>query len=173
VHGSWLAQNNKRVYPVVGAESTGTRLMCDLLIEAGCQCNHSDDWQWQQWDNEVPHGQPLTYHRSFPHGGQWHSMSDLFNCFKSYQLFTVVMVRDWYSIACSQSRFQKVNTITPNIQRAYINIFEGLKEHNYEIVPYEALRSEDYVRAFLERLGLDHHCRLPVIRDENEKYYAL
>ncbi len=172
MRGYSLAQKNKRVFIVVGAESTGTRLLSEILISAGCQCKHSDGWHWQQWDYELPKDDTLVYHRSFPHGGQWYSMSEIFRRFTGYQFFVVVMVRDWHSVSYSQARFQEFKAIAPNIQRAYIDIFAGLKNIPYEIVSYEALQSEDYIRAFLERLHLDHHCQLPAIRDENGKYYA-
>jgi hypothetical protein len=135
----------------IGGESTGTRLMAEIIHAMG--------------------GTPI--HRSFPYGVE-HSWPDLSKIdFDS----AVVMVRNWEPTIQSQIRVGHVEsreTGLLNLQNAYQQIFAGLIGKPYIIVSYEALIHD--LRMTIRSIafaipGLTVNWRaLPDITDENKKY---
>lgn len=132
-------------YLVMGAESSGTRLMTRILITAGC---FGDDGHEQRLDKSlsIANGQMLVWRRSFPHSGIWPDISRMVKRLEDagYSTQAVVMCRAWWAMMPSQVRNGHVNNeaiALERIQQAYPNIYgqlEGLQLH-YVVVPYEAL----------------------------------
>lgn len=166
----------KKAYLVLGAESTGTRWMRDILISAGCLCNYDYATHWQEWDETPPTTQtPVVWHRSYPHGLQYPSIRDMTKHLATYHIQAVVMVRDWYCVYRSQSRFQSEPVIWQNLRRAYPEI---LTELNLLGIPYFietygslVMNYELHTRWLLKQLGLPDDRPLPPVHDGNAKYY--
>lgn len=137
---------------VVGGESTGTRLMAEIVTAMG--------------------GQPI--HRSFPYGVEhaWPVLAEIE--FDSM----VIMVRNWEATIRSQLRVGHVTeSITGlfNLQSAYTKIFEQIPlDKPYIVVPYEGLvhDTEQTLRSIAFAIpGLSLNFRvLPEITNGNEKY---
>ena len=54
-----------RAFVVLGAESSGTRLLTRILIASGCEGSAEHE---QPWDKKLPYDQPLiVWRRSLPH----------------------------------------------------------------------------------------------------------
>lgn len=168
-----------KAYLVLGAESTGTRLVTRLLIECGCI---GDGGHEQRWDKQLPHSdnQPLiVIRRSFPHLKQWQNLYDLLQKLRKNdydQLIAVVLTRDWNSVIQSQLNYghtkSKEDSAT-NIRRAYYWIIKQLYEFNiqYYIQTYEALKDESILRNFIKEIGLELPENHEQITDQNRKYY--
>ena len=67
----------RKIYIVLGGESTGTRLVTKLMMQAGC---YGEDAHIQSMDGDVKEmrwdkikatlkNQPIVWRRSFPHDG--------------------------------------------------------------------------------------------------------
>lgn len=135
----------------VGGESTGTRLMTEIVAALG--------------------GDPI--HRSFPYGVEhgWPDLSQIeFDA-------AVVMVRNWAATIKSQLKVGHVQSRYAgllNLQDAYQKIFAGLTSIPYVVVPYEALVHDtkmtiESIQFAIPGLTLDG-AKIPVITDENKKW---
>ncbi len=162
--------NGANAYLVLGAESSGTRLFTRILMGVGCA---GDDGHEQKFDVLIPeaNGRPIVWRRSFPHGGEWPKVPDLYRSLrdKDYEVRAVVMTRDWLAMRKSQIEAGHVaghaggqhdleTKALQNIREAYNRIFGGL--HNadtmpYVMVSYEGLyqRPEITIRHTLDTLG--------------------
>jgi len=172
----------KQGYFVVGPESSGTRLMTQLLMGVGCFGDYTHDQRLDEpglWPDE----QRLVWRRSVPHR---HNMPDVFLCImrmrsNGYNTTVLVMSRDWHSMAISQEQIGHVKSTTEalsNIQLAYTYIFNSLLDATvaFEIVNYEALvaRPQECAHYLFNRIGLgsSKQPKLPVVvYDGNARYY--
>jgi LPS sulfotransferase NodH len=100
-----------RGFIVVGAESTGTRLVTKILINMGCA---GWDGHFQPFDKE-PFGSTdlVVWRRSVPHSGQWLQLPFLVTRLREAkrEVHVVVTVRDWAITAASQVRNKHAVTI--------------------------------------------------------------
>lgn len=155
--------NRNLAYIVVGAESTGTRLVTRLLIAAGC---YGDPGEHQRLDTEIPNdGRPLVWRRSIPHGEHWPDITDLAWSLhvRGYRVHIVITMRDWTAASSSQAEGRKhAYTLAHawhKLQRAYREIFEAVKllGVDYVICVYESLvlRPLPAARFLLASLGLE------------------
>jgi LPS sulfotransferase NodH len=172
----------KRAFLVLGAESTGTRLLTSQLLAAGCSGDASHE---QPYDNgEFENADPIVWRRSFPWTVDrlWPDIgTDLLPLLHAngYSVTrALVTTRDWYAIAKSQVRQQHVSSeaaALKNVTIAYHEIFRQLAQHEVEtlVVSYEAMTSykELAVCKLLGELGLDPKAQLHPIQDEGRKYY--
>lgn len=170
----------KRAYMVVGPEASGTRLVTEILLYAGC---FGDDSLGQLLDERIPHDQDLlVWRRSYPHGrGNWPSMSAMVEQLHKAghrDIRVIVCMRDWHSLLNAQIRNGKhqptIELALQSAQRSYKMIFRQIANLGlpYWMVSYEALvqRPEVAQAAFLEMIGLKMD--VPVlIHDANAKYY--
>ncbi|MEM6700174.1 MAG: hypothetical protein AAF599_17350, partial [Bacteroidota bacterium] len=128
------AAPNKRAFLVLGAESNGSHLVTDILINAGCighAGNHvpwqpnnkvlhrgiKKPWEYkfptdlQPWDKKMPTNEnPIVWRRSIPHGKQWINLTKMILDLKErgYQVKAIVVTRDSYAALQSQLKWQHV-----------------------------------------------------------------
>jgi len=161
----------KRCFLVLGPESSGTRWLTSILCDAGCAGSAEHQ---QPWDSEPLRGDLVVWRRSFPHGAEWPNLTAMFDGLRDnhYDVFGLVMVRDWFAMESSQRRFRD-DDVTTNTQRAYRDIFLALQDVPFIVVSYEALlsRPDAYATRLLERLELSQPVTVAAI-DGNEKYYG-
>jgi LPS sulfotransferase NodH len=165
-----------RAYLVLGPESSGTRLLTRILIEAGCL---GDDGHEQRWDAKAPCGEsPVVWRRSVPHGGDYPNVLGLVAVLegRGYQVEAVVVTRDWQAMAASQAangHAADVEEATARIRAAHTYIIRELDlvGRQYTMVSYEALvqRPEATIEWLMARLGLDERPIVPIY-DGNAKY---
>ncbi|MFP4344253.1 MAG: helix-hairpin-helix domain-containing protein [Anaerolineales bacterium] len=166
-----------RAYLVAGAESTGTRLVTQILLAAGCR---GDRGHAQRWDTRLPEGEtPIVWRRSFPHGDTWPLLKELLGYLgeAGYAVTVVVTTRDWWATARSQVRHGHAHDeaeALAHLQEAYRRIFAALEEQggDYQVVGYEGLvqRPETVIPWLCEQLGLPTPARRPAIYDGNAAY---
>lgn len=171
----------KRAILVFGPESSGTRLMTSILMNAGC-IGSSDHYQW--WDDHAfEEGDDLVvWRRSFPHGVDrgWPDVGGMAARLApwGYQVQAVVMARDVHSMASSQARqgyAESYQAAVRAIGEAYERIFTGLAEGR---VPLTVITYENLVQRPAEvQAWLKEMLELPAmpyvrITDGNEKHYG-
>lgn len=167
-----------RAFLVLGAESSGTRLMTQILIDGGCRGSAEME---QPFDHVIPPVEstpvPIVWRRSVPHGGKWPSIGSLLLLLVSrgYEPYAVVMFRDWLATVKSQVSHGHVKTHEDawiNVQRAYKHIMRGIAVAPYIMVSYEALIQYPYVVQGWIGGGLELPNPQPdvVIRDEDRKW---
>lgn len=147
----------KRAFLVLGAESSGTHMLTDLLISAGCAGHSGDHTDWlidkthladspnlpwksklptdqQPWDTKIPFDQnQIVWRLSAPHGGEWPQIRDIAEQLRAngYLPQAVVIVRDQYPTIQSQLKWHHKNNYPDaqqSIQLAYTHIFKELAE---------------------------------------------
>ena len=176
----------KRAFLVVGAESSGTRLITRLLIAGGC---HGDGGhlqpfdKWQAASCPFDGKDPIVWRRSYPWSKYHHWPNLKLDLVKpllkhGYRVARVlVTTRNWYSI--SQSQVDPKNRHAPtqedaleNVQLAYCEIFTQLSRLGLPYLPvaYEAItcHGERAVRPLLKELGLNDRAPLELIRKEDD-----
>lgn len=165
----------KRAFLVLGAESSGTRLMTRILINAGCYGNEHHD---QTLDNKIPeHESLIVWRRSVPHRKKWPDLVGMVEKLEEFgfEITVFIMSRDWYSMARSQVNAPHVENATKayeNISNAYEYIFAAMTAMKYELVNYEALtQNSQVIESLLTRHNLPHPTRSMYIYDGNAKYY--
>lgn len=173
--------DHKRAYLVLGAESSGTRLVTRLLVGAGC--HGSDEHFDQPFDAGVPEDGPdlVVWRRSVPHDGEISSLGGMIHELRGvdYNVMAVVTVRDLYATSLSQVNARHVpNTemAEAHVRIAYRHIFAALMAHlvPYVIVPYESLvlHGQQAIIRLYRHLGLGIPNAIEHIYDANEKYYV-
>lgn len=168
---------DKRAFLVLGAESSGTRLLTQQLVGVGC---YGDFGHVQRLDTAVPADEPLiVWRRSLPHGNdhEWPNIGGVIDqlAMDGYEVTAVVLTRDWHCTAISQEgqHVANVSEALANIRAAYREIFFALvsTEINYELISYEALTTKPQsMRYLLRRLGLPESPMVSVY-DGNRRYY--
>lgn len=164
----------KRVYIVAGAESSGNRLLTQILVAAGCIS--LDPSGALPIDED-----PCVVLRSYPHGNEWPDLAEIFRILRDrgYLVRVLVTIRDAHCVIESQlARQHHPRTLSaPNIQRAHLAIFQQLAEVNcwFTVVPYESLvlHPAGAAQGLLERIELSAEVfdNFPLIEDMNAKYY--
>jgi LPS sulfotransferase NodH len=161
-------------YLVLGPESSGTRLMTRILIQAGCLGSDDHD---QAFDQALPaaDGRPIVWRRSVPHRREWPDIGLLVRLLREqgYEPQAVVMARDWYATARSQldaGHVADIDMALANLQQAYQHIYQRVS-HCYVLVTYEGLvqRPIQTLAWLMPMLGLP----VPQMRiyDANAKWY--
>lgn len=168
----------RRAFLVLGAESSGSRFVADILRAAGCKGATGHNGHWQEWDMFPPAPKtPIVWHRSFPHGDIWHTIPEMMECLAGYAVTAIVSVRDWHCMSRSQQAFRSEDEVRHNLKIAYPLIFGGIAECGlpHIVVSYEALTAnyEAYARYILGWLGLPDDVELPELMDGNRKYYEV
>jgi hypothetical protein len=173
----------KRAFFIIGPESSGTRLLTHILIDAGC---YGNDGHYQSMDGRGYRGEfydrppRIVFRRSVPHAGLWPPIQKLIERMRQagYEVTVLVTVRDLTATARSQVlRNHEASTLKAhdNIDRAYRWIFDEVTRAHpagLHVVPYEAgILHIEAVDALLQHLGLD--CTASIhLTDENGKHYA-
>lgn len=153
-----IGMDEKRSYLVLGPESSGTRMMTEILIAAGCD---GDAGHEQRWDTESPTSDRIVWRRSAPHGGGWPNIDGMVWELRrlGYSVFAIVLNRDWTAMAKSQGESwgHTFESAIRNIRSAYPHIFSDLRIKNvpYICVSYESLiqRGPQVLSPLFEILG--------------------
>lgn len=166
---------------VVGPESSGTKLITKLLIEAGCFGDPGDE---QRMDRGFPKdGGPenIVYRQSFPCRKVWPDLLKLINDVRqnNYKSFIIVMTRDWKAMELSQAMRGHIlsgQELYENVQASYVNIFRtvGVLMTEYLMISYESLyqRPEQYGKWIFKKLSLDSkNVNWKQVTDQNAKHY--
>lgn len=166
----------KTAYLVIGPESSGTRMMTKILIEAGCV---GDPGHTQRWDSQALVGDNIVWRRSVPHAGEWISSVDFAKKveLQGYTPVLIIMNRDWHAAAqskISQSLAPDYKSSLSAIAEAYDYLYAGLNKskHKFMTVSYESLVSRP--RKVLKQISA--FTKLPIninhnIKDGNTKWF--
>lgn len=174
----------KRAILCVGAESTGTRLMCRIFNQAGFYGKESGNY----FDAHLPvEKDKLVWHRTYPRDGYgqgartWVEISKMVSPLKKagFDVRAVVMSRDWHSIIQSQLRVKHTRSYDESwqrLQKAYPMIFQGLSEHNIQfvVVNYESLMiyGKPVIDNTMRMLDIEPPEIIETLKDGNKKYYS-
>lgn len=150
----------RKIYIVLGGESTGTRMVTKLMLDGGC---YGEDTHLQSMDGHVKERrwgrikdivqrQPIVWRRSFPHDAEY---PDVYRemvqpvkqeChFSDRDFYFLVTFRDWFP--ASRSAAISGHSSTPytaieKLREAYIQIFQMFNRFpalEYYMVSYEGL----------------------------------
>lgn len=170
----------KRFFFVLGPESSGTRMMTEILVRAGC---FGDYGHKQRLDGDLSAIESLSmdvvFRRSLPYAGRWPNLHKIWRVARrcGYRVYVVVMSRDWNAMAQSQVRVGHTSTVDEalrNIRRAYREIFRFVDKvigWNYILVNYEAMQRDGYRRWVLHALNLSMYTPFQFVNG-NAKYYG-
>ena len=150
----------RKIYIVLGGESTGTRLVTKLMMQAGC---YGEDAHIQSMDGDVKEmrwdkikatlkNQPIVWRRSFPHDGEYPNISrEMVEPLKQgcglsdRDFYFLVTVRDWFP--ASRSAAIRGHSSTPytaleKLREAYTQMFQFFSRFpaiTFYMVSYEGL----------------------------------
>lgn len=176
-----------RAILVLGPESSGTRLVTRILINAGC-AGSSEHFQPIDYSYRPDRSQPdyrallvdplLVWRRSVPHNGQPLDLGRMKSILLGYKIDAVVVQRDMYCVVESQVKNKLATNRTvarERYDRAYRFIFEQLIAMDIPmyLLSFESLIMEPVQtqHSMLKALGLrvpDMHVR---VTDENRKHW--
>lgn len=168
----------KKLYIVLGAESTGTRYFTEILVKSGIYGDYGHE---QRLDTESATRSPIVIRRSYPHKQKYPSLSELIGTFgiKPSEIFVYITIRDFHC-ACSSSIAnghildKTFASALLRYQKAYKLMLRQIDEWNldYVFVNYESLWNREYIAA-LFAIGNITNCIPNVIDyiDGDSKYY--
>lgn len=170
---------------VVGAESSGTRLLARILTMGGCQ---GTDAHMQPFDTmrRLPQamGKPLMWRRSLPHAHEWPDLRDLIDHIKDagYRPALLHTLRDMLPSYLSQVAHNHVNEYDRahhHIIRANRSILEFAEDNyvDYHHVTYAGLCSHprDTIRWLWNLYGLDDSLldeAVAMVNDQDAKRWS-
>ena len=167
----------KKAFLVIGAESTGTKLVTDILVKNGCKGDYGHRQEFDHSPKILKDNDLVVWRRSFPHDGNWPNLSSLVNLLKGYRITVIVTMRDWYSTSRSNINIKRVDNVEASydlIQDAYLRIFQQIIDNKFEyhIVNYDSLIAEpkEYQKILLQSIHLPIK-ELVNITNQNRKYY--
>ena len=165
----------KTAYFVVGAEPSGTRMLTEFLVRAGCFGHFG---HWQKMDNLNFSEQPdrIAFRRSLPHGDRWPDLDKIMGRMREagYEVVLLNIIRD--KDYCAASQVRAGHASTP--EQARRNIHEAQRQV-YAAAAGNAVRPvvvlyEDFVTHAEARQHLVHLCGLDLpdmtFVDGNDKY---
>lgn len=165
----------KCAYLVVGAESSGNRMLASLLIAAGCEGGTAFDHPLM---HDLPiEEDPVVLVRSYPHGNEWPDLASIYRTLRDrgYMVRVLVAVRDPHCTIRSQvtRRHHPPELAWSNYHRAYLDIFRQLGEVNvwYALVPYGALVARPREAAHELLATLDLPAAEVPMEDRNASHY--
>lgn len=171
----------KRAFLVLGPESSGTRLLTEILLGAGCQGSADHD---QAFDRHLDTARNLiVWRRSMPHGsGSHRRWPDLDNEMltplvrRGFQVAVFATIRSHYCMVRSQLAVPHVSSLQEaerNVAEAMLRIATFASRNRLPIryVPYEEIiHSSAAIILSLAERNLRPE-RLPFLIDGNKKYF--
>lgn len=161
-----------RAFIVIGPESSGTRMLTEVLVKAGCEGDYGHE---QRWDTEEIKGDLVVWRRSYPHLQEPVEIKALLERLKDYEVKVIITTRDFYPMARSSVLRGHCKTTDEALNRmndAYCKVFAQLKKLKlpFIVVSYENLAlNKNAINVLLAEL------KLPLtnfeITNQNEKYY--
>jgi hypothetical protein len=178
----------KTAFLVLGPESSGTRFITKLLLDAGCFGDGDHDQRLDILEDRerinedaLPKNEtPIVWRRSYPHRGIFVDIGKAVVQLqaKGYDVWAVVTSRDWFPMLQSQVNVGHVLNEPigqAHAQMAYRYIFKYLPED----VPFIMVSYESFGRfrrkavcKMLEMLGLAMPRIMTTIEDGNVKWYT-
>lgn len=175
----------KRAILCLGAESTGTRVMCRHFNAAGFYGKESGNY----FDRGLPVDKDrIVWHRTYPLDGmhtkhrRWVSVGQMVRPLRKAgftDIRAVVNIRDWYAMIASQVRVGHTDTFRESwerVQQAYPRIFTGLRDNKipFVIVTYESilLYGKEVLDNMFRMLDIEPPAQIEKIKDGNAKYYS-
>jgi 2-polyprenyl-3-methyl-5-hydroxy-6-metoxy-1,4-benzoquinol methylase len=167
----------KKAFIILGAESSGTRLLTSIFVKSGFAGSSEHD---QPWDTKDPDADKIVWRRSVPHGlGE---LPDIVGMIKQlrklqYDVGVVVIHREASATLASQVKsFEAVvdeATALDRYQKAYLYIYDSIRKAkaSYLVVTYESL----YLNQVPVLDGLNKYFDIDLepqeVRNENAKWY--
>ena len=164
-----------RAILVLGVESSGTRLVTRMLVEAGCAGN-ADHYQW--FDDHEFDGSPVVWRRSFPHGHRWPDLVEMVGRLEEegYEAEALVVVREHHSNVRShiyRGRSPGPVVARAILEQAFVRLFGELGKVGipFAVITYEAIcAAPEAMQGWLsEYLGLPAVSAVEV-EDGNKKW---
>lgn len=165
----------KRAFIILGPESSGTRLLTQLFIKAGCA---GDPGHTQRLDKEKPVEPLVVIRRSYPYRKQWPNLAKLSGRLQSagYDVFVIVIIRSLQFTVLSALNQKH----TASMEKAQHRSLEGFKQIGAALfasklpfvwVTYEALVQwpEQTTRWLFDQAGLKPPPEIEIY-DGNRKY---
>lgn len=188
--------NKKTAYLVLGAESSCTRFITNLLIKAGCSGKTWNKSHEQEIDFKDPTDDLVVRRRSYPHKWDnpnnypyiikdtigWPDTDAMYSRLNNlnYEVKVIVTMRDFYTTSQSGVNVgfrPHTNTLSKayqNTKESYKRIFSFINKYDldYVVINYESLivSGEKYLNKMLDLIGLNNISDVG-FRDENNKYY--
>lgn len=136
---------NKKAFIILGAESSGTRVMAEVFVRSGCVGGYG---HIQEFDDISPTNQQyIVWRRSVPHAkikepDVVRIYDELINA--KYDIAVIVTMRDMNCMIQSQLNAPHILCEADGVQNisdAYLFIFSFIKDLNlkYHIINYESL----------------------------------
>lgn len=171
-----------RAFLVLGPESSGTRLMTQILINAGCAGSAEHEQPFDDENYDLYQHDSIVWRRSVPHNRKPLDLPGMvsrlhYAGFLGRDIRAIVMTRDLHCMVQSQVRdFQHApseHVSESRIRESYKSIFSQTANSGlwFVVVPYESLVLGSQ-RTVLQSLGLEIPESLIQIRNENQKYYS-
>lgn len=165
----------KRAVLVLGPESSGTRLVTRILIEAGCagSDNHVQPFDWTPPNDESP----IVWRRSLPHMKRWLDLGEMTRYLRTlgYMVSAVITDRKTQPMIQAQARDHTKNTqmARSNIARARL-ILTVFDEPLGPLMPVTHVQYEDLVanppqviQRIINPLGLESDKAAAIARKMN------
>lgn len=174
----------RKAYLIAGSESSGTRMMTEAIVRAGCfEIDQGKDARIEltaQQYQELSQGKDIVVHRSLPHQRDpmiWPDLPSLQHVLRQAKFFVYpfFMTRDWNATIKSQvNREFMANVIQAEFQlrKAYALLGLYMNNMDFTLISYEAFcLSAGYRRwLFEERLNLSYPESMQIFY-ANPKYY--
>ena len=164
----------RRAFFVLGAEGSGTNMLAEAFVSAGCHYepshnSHLEDYEFEKMPDL------LVFRRSLPHRGEWPRLDNIRAQMEraEYAVWTIFIIRDWYCAAASIMRRapdRNINRVRYDVRRAVAFAFNNFG-YDLTCISYEAFCLDPkYLRwLFIDRFGLkDPKFEVAYA---NEKYY--
>jgi hypothetical protein len=147
---------NKKAFFVIGAESSGTRVLTQAFIAAGCW---GDGGHAQRLDDLNFNDRPpiIVFRRSLPHANKWPKVADLKRRMEGggYEVKIVGIERDPNFVMLSQLRNRQHSRTKEEASEKIGRATRLVKAHADEIVKYPYLVNDPWYRKqFFEKHGL-------------------
>ncbi len=168
-------QVSRRAFFVVGAEGSGTNMLAEAFVSAGCHYeprhnSHLEDYEFEKMPDL------LVFRRSIPHAGETPEFAEIRSDMEmaGYDILPIFIFREWNATIKSvlrRSSLRNVKMLESKIRYGLFRAVELFQHWGFIYITYEAFcLSENFRRwLFVERLGLKE----PEIEIAyaNEKYY--
>lgn len=158
----------KRAYFVIGPEGSGTYMLAEAFVAAGCTYCGKDDIDEFLITAKEP--DPLVLRRSIPHAGIWPNISGIYrNLYKhGYLPILIAIVRDSVAAALSVEN-RGGNGDLQNMSLQLVG--KALSENFGRFISYEYfISSRAYRKSIFESLELPEPTGMEFY-DGNKKYY--
>ena len=168
--------NKRRAFFVLGSEGSGTNLLAEALVLAGCYEDprhrvYMDDYEFEKMPDL------LMFRRSLPHAGEMPFLGVIAHDMKKkggYEIQPLLIVRDWYctiqSVLGRDPKRRKI-VVEASMRVGLFRVFDEFVVDDLIYISYESfcLHPEFRRWLFVERLGLKESTI--EIKYANPKYY--